>query len=203
VAFYDYAWDTADVQAAFAAGEVTPQLGDGDWVTDTLYRVSADRALEPEDEGRATVEVTGARDIAGNSESVVIEDGVTLIEGALEIIEQPAVFMWAEAGDPFTLHVEVDGGVGALHYEWRRELKTTVNAIGDDSPELRLDPVEYGDAGYYYCVISDDQSAIQTDPAELVVVAHLRVGPFAALITAIALAAGILLHTPRGRQRRG
>jgi hypothetical protein len=68
----------------------------------------------------------------------------------------------------FNFTVAVNGGLGALHYQWIKDS----NPVGDDASTLHLQPVSTTDEGYYAVTVSDSRENITSAPP-----AYLHVAP--------------------------
>lgn len=201
VAMFDRALTALEVEQNFTAGPVTVLPGNGIWLNGTTYRVSMDRAVVLADQGSAQVEITGARDLAGNPMAPGASN-IGIINSTLLIESQPEPDYVVEAGTDFELVVDVAGAIGGLQYQWFKESANKVFLpVGTNAPVLAFAPVTQGDAGTYYCHISDSQASVQTTPTELVVVAELPVGAAAllALISSLIAAAAKKLRSRKDR----
>jgi hypothetical protein len=75
----------------------------------------------------------------------------------------------AYIGEDVEFSVEVQGGLGTVRYTWKKG--TTV--FPDSSPVLHLSSVLLGDAGEYYCEVSDDFETVTSDTATLTLASPL------------------------------
>jgi hypothetical protein len=74
-------------------------------------------------------------------------------------------------GDPVSFSV-VASGVGTLTYQWRKDgidLVDGGSVSGATTDTLTIDPVLVTDAGAYTCVVTDDNSSVESGPAVLTV----------------------------------
>lgn len=200
-AIYDRALSPAEVAGNFGGGANAPTGGDGAWLAPELYQVTMDRTVVPADEGSANIRVSGARDLAGNVMAPDTSRNIGLIRSSLAIVQQPPVFLRAEAGSTVTLSVEVVGGVGAVTFEWFRELPNkSLEPLGGNAPELVLDAIDFDDTGVYLCVVSDIDQVVQSQGVFLEVVEQLPVAGMAGCLTLTILliaAAAWSLRRPR------
>lgn len=202
VAVYSEALDLAGVQQNFNAGPITTLPGDGSWLNSTTYQVSMDRAVVLSDQGGANVQVTGARDLAGNEIPEDTSNNFGIISSTLLVETQPDPFYFREVGEHFQFVVDVAGAIGGLQYQWYKESASKVFVpVGTNAPILNFPMLALGDSGTYYCVISDVQDSAQTAPSTLQVVSQLPLGASALLgaIAALAAAGGTVLRSRRAR----
>ena len=114
---------------------------------------------------------------------------------AMTFIQQPRSGATAP-GFPFTLSVEVRGGSGPLHYQWKKDGQPIL-----DSPDARRYgfTAEEGDAGAYTCEVSDDLDTVVSAVADVTTDAPVPLGGLAglALLTALTALAGAAMVRKR------
>jgi hypothetical protein len=100
--------------------------------------------------------------------------------------------------DPFSFTVATTGGVGTLHYEWRKNGLPVLGA--PDAPTFPIASLVLSDAGSYTCEVSDDYISVESGPALLSVETRIPalsgVG-LAMLSGAVATAAASILRRKR------
>ncbi len=170
VALYDRALSPEEVDNHFEAGVLVEGAGDGAWLNSQTYRVSFNRALVEDDEGSATVTISGGQDLAGNAMRPDSSNTMSLIGSVLTVVEEPPAYVIALAGDSQTFEVAVQGNAGPPSYQWyRRSDNGALTPVGPDAPAYTIASLEEGDSGVYYCVITDALSSVQTNPTRLLV----------------------------------
>ena len=90
----------------------------------------------------------------------------------LIIIEQPEELITAR-GDQACFSVSVDGGVGDINYQWRRDGYDLIdggNISGSSTDTLCIDPASSSDEGLYDVANTDVYCQIISEPAELIVI---------------------------------
>lgn len=200
VAVYDRALSGSDVQQNFDAGPVTVTPGNGVWLNPFTYRVSLDRAVTAGDAGTAQVAIVGARDLAGNDLVPQATRPLGMISSTLVVEQEPAAEYVREAGEPFEFSVTVSGAVGGLDYAWFKEDDSKVFLpVGGNAPVLSFPALAVDDSGTYYCVITDIQASVQTNPSHLEVFAALPVGGLLGLIASASALALIGVVATRRR----
>ena len=100
--------------------------------------------------------------------------------------------------DPFSFTVATTGGVGTLHYEWRKNGLPVLGA--PDAATFPIASLVLSDAGSYTCEVSDDYISVESGPALLSVETRIPalsgVG-LAMLSGAVATAAASILRRKR------
>ena len=87
------------------------------------------------------------------------------MEAGPTISDQPVASTHC-AGDSATFSVTASGQ-GTLRYQWYKD--DSGHPVGTDSPSCTISPVGTGDAGSYYCVVTDDCSSTTSSGAALTV----------------------------------
>jgi hypothetical protein len=62
---------------------------------------------------------------------------------------------------PFPMAVQVEGGVGAIKYQWKQQTvgaKAIIN-VGANTPALTIDPTKPSDTGLFWCEVTDEWDA--------------------------------------------
>jgi len=80
-------------------------------------------------------------------------------------------------GEDALFEVETVGGLGSLYYEWKFNdgLKSVIG-VGENTPVLMISPVGFGDAGAYWCEITDEVPwTYYSSTATLEVAEHLSI----------------------------
>jgi hypothetical protein len=122
-------------------------------------------------------------------------------EGASDpiLLTGPATSVEVHAGDSYTLVIQATGGAAPLHFQWYRQRNAgPLEPIGDDAPELLIESIQSGDAGAYYCVVTDGIDIVVSDTSELVVIEALpmhTIVPIAAMM--LVLLAAISVYSTR------
>ncbi len=113
-----------------------------------------------------TIPVTTLED-NGNYRCVIFDDQFTipsnpaslLVVEHLSFISIPVDDLgWLDG--IYTFNVVVNGGLGTLHYAWVKDGE----AIGTDSPNLVIQPVQESSVGQYWVTVSDRFESITSDP---------------------------------------
>jgi hypothetical protein len=132
---------------------------DSSWSDWTAYASHADLQLT-EGEGWKTIYVQ-LRDAAGNVSSEPISDSIALDLTPLSVSAVGPTDIAVEAGTLFSLHVQAEGALGEVNYEWSKldsggvwsEITPTAKAAG---PVYTVDFAMLSDSGTYRCMVSDD-----------------------------------------------
>ncbi len=121
---------------------------------------------------------------AGVYECTAVDDGTdtvvsntaTLVVDPLGIAQQPESVL-VVAGDEARLEVVVEGGVGAVNYQWYEEdgSKAEVEVPGATTNELVYNPATVGDSGLYFCRVTDNATSIDSSAASIVVATPLQI----------------------------
>lgn len=205
VAVYGRALSATEVSGHFAAGVLVGGAGDGTWLNSQTYEVSFDRAVVEADEGSAMVVISGAEDLAGNVMRPDDTRSVSLIGSILTIAQQPESYVLALEGESYTFEVVVQGATGAPAYQWYRQVNgNPPEPVGPDAAAYTISQLEEGDAGRYYCVVTDALYSVQTAPSRLLVAESIPAAHglgLAALALMLAMAAGLCLR-PSGRHTK-
>ena len=110
----------------------------------------------------------------GNYRCVIYDDVFTIPSNVASLLVVEHMAFTAIPADStgwldgtFTFTVEVSGGLGTLHFVWKKD----DNPIGGDAPTLTLYPVQESDAGSYMVEVSDRYEMIASDPPAILIVA--------------------------------
>lgn len=173
VALYARALSAAEIEELFQQGPGGVSLGDGQWVDAWTYRVTVERPVSESDRGPATVRIENVTDSAGNA--AIVQPAQVVLGGSdLRFTRDLPVFVYAEVGGTLRLEVTVTGAVGTPSYQWYHEAEGSAAVpIGENSPILTRAPVQFSDAGRYYCVVSDDLTSLQSSKSRVYVVTAL------------------------------
>jgi hypothetical protein len=100
-----------------------------------------------------------------------------------------------QVGESHTFHAGVNGAVGAVSYQWKRDTAAkAIEAIpGAQSATYTLVDIQIDDGGMYLCEVSDELTSVETPPARLIVLEHASLPArggwwLAALLTAVGTA---------------
>ncbi len=176
------------------------ESGNGAWHNARTYRVALDRAIRAEDEGVATITVSGAKDTIGNVMAADTSHQIFLVKTGLRIVSSPPLMVYADVGGEHEFVVEIADAYGTVEYEWFREgAGKDFVPVGGNTSVLRVGPLTVEDSGTYYCVISDAYSSVQTPPTILSVMAALPIGAWPVLAGLAGMAGFIGLRRLRRR----
>jgi hypothetical protein len=117
------------------------------------------------------------------SPNPLVSNSVALnVGGNPPVIETQPVGAGLYVGEALTMSVTVQAGtgVGALSYQWRRDVGAGYSDIvGATAATLNIGSVIIGDAGDYQCIVTDSDIPMAgvdiSDPAALVVSAHVAI----------------------------
>jgi hypothetical protein len=163
---HDYRWQVC-VNSAPGNGALTVDLVDGDHsITDILgYTLAAGYNSDPLSQAAYYID-------------------------HLAITMQPAGANKV-TGESHEFRLQAQGGTGTLHYLWKRNGLPVPEAL--DSPVFTIEPIELSNSGTYTCEVSDDYTALTSNPAVLTVTQPLPLAGLTALaILAAAIAASAL-----------
>lgn len=100
--------------------------------------------------------------------------------------------------EPYTFNVATTGGIGPVHFEWRRNGQPVPDA--DDAPEYVIPSLALSDTGDWTCVVSDDYISIESDVAELTVQVAIPAASSAGLAVLAAALASAFVAASRRKQ---
>ena len=136
----------------------------------------------PEDEGLYSVVVTDAAD-PGNP--ITSASAQLTVAPQLEIVTDPAP-QTADVGETVTFFVTINGGVGSIGYQWKRD---GVDLADKTDSSLILRNVREEDGDYFYsCAVSDNFATVESAGAGLTI----NLGTPAAGVVALGLLAGAM-----------
>ncbi len=98
-----------------------------------------------------------------------------LYTGALLAVAQHPQSLIAYQGEAVEFIVLTTGGRGARQYQWKRDVGAGPQNVGTNANELALSDVQLGDAGSYWCEVTDERGTLISNAAELTVGAPLSV----------------------------
>ena len=105
------------------------------------------------------LDVAGPDDAASCKGTYLVADWTPL-----RIVQQPRDCT-AKFGTPYTLSVQAQGGVGLIHYLWKKDGKPLTES--GEYPTYTIDSLTSEDAGYYVCEVSDDYDTLDSYPARI------------------------------------
>ncbi len=174
--------------------------GDGLWKNNLTYEVSSDRAIVAQDEGTASIAVSGAQDLMGVTMIPNTAHTITLVRGGLRLVTDLPGFSYGRVGKEFSFQVKVEGAAGTPAYEWYKvNAQGAGTPVGPNAAIYTLKPLKLEDSGTYYCVVSDALSSVQTRFAVLQVVKELPVAPLGMVMLLAGLCAGAGMRALRRR----
>lgn len=88
---------------------------------------------------------------------------------SVPVIQQQPADVFVRVGDRAEISIAV-ATLSPEHYQWYKLVDGGDDlAVGGDSPVLVIDPVSESDAGYYYCIVTNEAGAAgPSDAAELI-----------------------------------
>jgi hypothetical protein len=114
-----------------------------------------------------TITVTTAQDLAGNTLGSPNSGTVT---DRIKITQSPVAAQRYENA-PYQLSVIASGGLGGLHYQWRKDGLPA----GGDAPTMDFPALAVADSGSYVCVVSDSrEETVESAAATIAVYPHLH-----------------------------
>lgn len=132
------------------------------------------------------------QDMAGNLFNTAFTTGPLYTISQMEFTSNLPPFMELVRGGRLQLNIAVSGGVEPKSYQWYFEpaSKKTFSAIpGANTDTLVIDPIDFEDAGHYYCEVADGNETLTSNTIAVTVLSGLSVGGCAvALILAFLFA---------------
>ncbi len=117
--------------------------------------------------------LTNITSTGGNGWNKGGDGSVYFGSSSMTIFLQPPPYTEYVGGDEVSLVVDAVGN-GSLNYQWYREGAPIVNdgrITGAQTDQLNIHPINCGDGGVFYCLVTDSCGSFPTDPALVVVTA--------------------------------
>jgi len=151
---------------------------DGDVTGDIVVTGAGPVAFSPPGDYTITYTVT---DTAGN---VSTENRVITVEDNCPLaVTTNDAFVEKDAGESHTFEVGVTGNLGAVTFQWYKDGGGKSNTLlpGEESSTLTLTDLIVGDAGDYFCAVSDQVTTVNSATMTLVVLSGLPLAGIPAL----------------------